>query len=75
MTDKWVRQDVLWSVLSEQQLIGSVWRYPQPKTVHIYRLIGARSPDILFSFGKGFTQDMFSNIGSKLSEYDNESAR
>jgi hypothetical protein len=62
---------VLWSVLSEQQLIGRVWRYPQPKQVHVYRLIGARSPDIFLnniSFGKGFIQDMFSNMGDKLSE-------
>ena len=58
-------------MLSEQQLIGRVWRYPQPKTVHIYRLIGAKSPDIFLnniSFSKGFIQDTFSNIGNKLSE-------
>jgi SNF2 family DNA or RNA helicase len=60
-------------VLSEQQLIGRVWRYPQPKTVHVYRLIGANSPDIFLnniSFSKGFIQDTFSNIGDKLSECD-----
>ncbi|KAH9019253.1 P-loop containing nucleoside triphosphate hydrolase protein [Lactarius pseudohatsudake] len=61
--------DVLWSVLSEQQLIGRVWRYPQPKTVHVYRLIGGNSPDIFLnniSFSKGFIQDTFSNIGEAL---------
>lgn len=59
-------------MLSEQQLIGRVWRYPQPKTVKVYRLIGARSPDVFLnsiSFNKGFIQDTFSNIGDKLSEY------
>ena len=58
-------------MLSEQQLIGRVWRFPQQKKVHIYRLIGARSPDIFLnniSYGKGSIQDMFSNIGDKLSE-------
>ncbi|KAH9048618.1 P-loop containing nucleoside triphosphate hydrolase protein [Lactarius deliciosus] len=63
--------DVLWSVLSEQQLIGRVWRYPQPKTVHVYRLIGGNSPDIFLnniSFSKGFIQDTFSNIGEALRE-------
>jgi hypothetical protein len=68
-----MRQDVLWSVLSEQQLIGRVWRYPQKKRVHIYRLIGARSPDIFLnniSYSKGFIQDSFARIGDNLSECD-----
>ncbi|KAH9008003.1 P-loop containing nucleoside triphosphate hydrolase protein, partial [Lactarius hengduanensis] len=63
--------DVLWSVLSDQQLIGRVWRYPQFKTVHIYRLIADKSPDILLnnlSYSKGFIQESFANIGNSLRE-------
>jgi hypothetical protein len=62
-------QDVLWSVLSDQQLIGRVWRHPQRKRVHIYRLIGGKSPDILLnnlSFSKGLIQETFMNIGNTL---------
>lgn len=62
-------QDVLWSVLSDQQLIGRVWRHPQRKRVHIYRLIGGKSPDILLnnlSFSKGLIQETFMNIGNSL---------
>ncbi|KAN0128350.1 P-loop containing nucleoside triphosphate hydrolase protein [Lactarius tabidus] len=61
--------DVLWSALSDQQLIGRVWRPPQSKRVHIYRLIGGRSPDVLLnnmSFGKTLIQDTFMNIGDSL---------
>ncbi|KAH8986189.1 P-loop containing nucleoside triphosphate hydrolase protein, partial [Lactarius hatsudake] len=63
--------DVLWSVLSDQQLIGRVWCYPQIKTVHIYRLIADKSPDILLnnlSYSKGFIQESFANIGNSLRE-------
>lgn len=55
----------MWSVLSDQQLIGRVWRHPQPKKVHVYRLIGDRSPDVLLnniSFDKGFIQAAFANL-------------
>ncbi|KAH9011667.1 P-loop containing nucleoside triphosphate hydrolase protein [Lactarius pseudohatsudake] len=61
--------DVLWSVMSDQQLIGRVWRHPQRKKVHVYRLIGGRSPDVLLnnlSFSKGFIQEAFMNIGGSL---------
>ncbi|KAI0257849.1 P-loop containing nucleoside triphosphate hydrolase protein [Gloeopeniophorella convolvens] len=62
--------DVLWSMLSDQQLIGHIWRYPQPKPVSIYQLVGHRSPDVLLnniSFDKGFIQDAFVNIGDSMS--------
>jgi SNF2 family DNA or RNA helicase len=62
-------QDVLWSVMSDQQLIGRVWRHPQRKHVHIYRLIAGNSPDIFLnnlSFSKGVIQEMFMNIGDSL---------
>lgn len=55
--------------MNDQQLIGRVWRYPQSKKVHIYRLIGGGSPDILLnnlSFSKGFLQETFMNIGDTL---------
>ncbi|KAH8976383.1 P-loop containing nucleoside triphosphate hydrolase protein [Lactarius hatsudake] len=63
--------DVLWSVRDNQQLIGRIWRHPQPKTVKVYRLIGAKSPDIFLnniSFGKGFILESFANVGDKLNE-------
>jgi hypothetical protein len=55
--------------MSDQQLIGRVWRRPQNKRVHIYRLIGGNSPDILLnnlSFSKGLIQETFLNIGDSL---------
>ncbi|KAH9019860.1 P-loop containing nucleoside triphosphate hydrolase protein [Lactarius pseudohatsudake] len=61
--------DVLWSVISDQQLIERVWRHPQRKKVHVYRLIGGRSPDVLLNnllFSKGFIQEAFMNIGGSL---------
>ena len=64
-------------MLTEQQLIGRVWRFPQKKQVHIYRLIAERSPDIFLNnilYGKRSIQDMFSNVGNKLSEYDIDEA-
>lgn len=62
-------QDVLWSVLSDQQLIGRVWRPPQAKLVHVYRLVGGNSPDVLLnnlSFSKGQIQEAFMNLGDVL---------
>ncbi|KAH9018911.1 P-loop containing nucleoside triphosphate hydrolase protein [Lactarius hengduanensis] len=64
-----ISNDVLWSVLDDQQLIGRIWRHPQPKTVKVYRLIGAKSPDIFLnniSFSKGFILESFANVGDKL---------
>ncbi len=55
--------------MSDQQLIGRVWRHPQSKRVHIYRLIGGKSPDVFLnnlSFSKGFIQEAFMNIGDSL---------
>ena len=55
--------------MSNQQLIGRVWRHPQCKRVHIYRLIAANSPDILLnnlSFSKELIQETFLNIGQSL---------
>ncbi|KAH9033672.1 hypothetical protein EDB84DRAFT_1561626 [Lactarius hengduanensis] len=40
-----------------------------PKTVKVYRLIGAKSPDIFLnniSFSKGFILESFANVGDKL---------
>ena len=62
-------KDVLWSVLNDQQLIGRVWRPPQHKRVHVYRLIGGNSADVLLnnlSFSKGLIQETFMNIGNSM---------
>lgn len=55
--------------MTDQQLIGRVWRQPQSKQVQIYRLIAGNTPDVLLnnlSFNKGFIQETFMNIGSSL---------
>jgi hypothetical protein len=65
---------VLWSALSYHQLMEQIWRFPQPKQVHIYHLIGRKSPDAFGStylnsiFGKEF-QMLASEIDDKLSEW------
>ncbi|KAA1479710.1 hypothetical protein DENSPDRAFT_750710, partial [Dentipellis sp. KUC8613] len=61
--------DVMWSVLSEQQLIGRLWRHPQKKTVLVYRLFGEGTPDTLIntlSVEKGQLADAFTNVSGTL---------
>ncbi|KAF8265969.1 hypothetical protein EI94DRAFT_1471623, partial [Lactarius quietus] len=61
--------DVLWSALSNQQLVGQVWRHPQWKQVHVYQLIGGGSPDVFLnnmSFSKSLIMEMFMNVGDTL---------
>ncbi|KAI0091818.1 P-loop containing nucleoside triphosphate hydrolase protein, partial [Irpex rosettiformis] len=54
--------DLLWSKQDELQLIGRVWRRPQPKHVIVYRLIALGSPDQFLSdlsWGKGAMHNCF----------------
>ncbi|KAJ7802826.1 hypothetical protein B0H14DRAFT_3154817 [Mycena olivaceomarginata] len=42
-------QDTLWSAQEDRQLIGRIWRQPQPKTVLVYRLIAKNTPDVFLN--------------------------
>ena len=37
---------MLWSAMDEDQIIGRVWRHPQPKQVIIYRIIANHKHDV-----------------------------
>lgn len=57
-----VAKDTLWSAQDDSQLCGRVVRYPQPKHVHIYRLIAKNTSDVFLnnnSFGKEAIQQAF----------------
>ena len=46
----------------DRQLIGRVWRYPQRKRVHVYRLVAEGTSDVFLnniSFSKGAMHDAF----------------
>jgi hypothetical protein len=42
-------QDCFWSAQDDDQLIGRVHRYPQCKEVFVYRLIAARTADVMLN--------------------------
>ena len=57
-------QDTLWSAQDDRQLIGRIWRYPQQKQVHVYRLVADGTSDVFLnriSFSKGAMHDAFTN--------------
>ena len=61
-TDEDPPQDTLWSAQEDAQLIGRIWRYPQPKLVHVYRLIAGHTPDVFLNniaFDKSVMLDHF----------------
>ncbi|PCH38799.1 hypothetical protein WOLCODRAFT_84760, partial [Wolfiporia cocos MD-104 SS10] len=61
--------DTLWSAQEDAQLIGRVWRHPQPKLVEVYRLIAAGTPDVFLnniSFDKGYMHGSFANTSETL---------
>ncbi|PCH40634.1 hypothetical protein WOLCODRAFT_86118, partial [Wolfiporia cocos MD-104 SS10] len=61
--------NILWSVQEDAQLIGRVWRHPQPKLVEVYRLIAAGIPDMFLnniSFNKGYMHRSFANASKTL---------
>ena len=57
-----VAQDTLWSAQEDRQLIGHVWRFPQQKQVHVYRIVAEGTSDVFLnniSFSKGAMHDAF----------------
>jgi Helicase conserved C-terminal domain len=63
-------QDTLWSAQDDRQLIGRLWRPPQLKTVHVYRLIANNTSDVFLnniSFDKAAMHLAFTNSGAQLS--------
>ncbi|CAL1698687.1 unnamed protein product [Somion occarium] len=64
--------DTMWSQQEDNQLIGRVWRQPQPKTVHVYRLIAQGTPDVFLNeiaFTKGMMLESFSSASEKMKEW------
>lgn len=70
-------QDTLWSALEDEQLIGRAWRFPQTKTVVVYRIIAHETSDVVLNnmaFSKMFIHhalmmkaDTLGNISPSLS--------
>lgn len=66
-----VMQDSTWSQQETNQLLGSIWRYPQQKTVHMYSLVGRECPDVILHQIcklKGMMHEAFIQPGAKFSE-------
>ncbi|KAG1851648.1 P-loop containing nucleoside triphosphate hydrolase protein [Suillus subluteus] len=64
--------DSLWSATDEGQLIGRIYRPPQPKTVHIYRIVAADTQDVFLnniSFSKAAILDAFTGATPSLRTY------
>ncbi|CCM06752.1 uncharacterized protein FIBRA_09049 [Fibroporia radiculosa] len=60
-----IMMDTLWSAQEDSQLIGRVWRHPQPKQVHVYRLIAWNTPDVFLnriSFDKATMMKAFTGM-------------
>ncbi|KAG1772227.1 P-loop containing nucleoside triphosphate hydrolase protein [Suillus placidus] len=68
--------DSLWSATDEGQLIGRIYRPPQPKIVHIYRIVAADTQDVFLnniSFSKAAILDAFTGATPSLrSLFNNE---
>jgi SNF2 family DNA or RNA helicase len=65
-------QDSLWSATDEGQLIGRIYRPPQSKTVHIYRIVAADTQDVFLnniSFSKAAILDAFTGATPSLRKY------
>lgn len=65
-------QDTLWSALDDEQLRGRIYRYPQKKTVHFYRLVARGTPDVFLNniaFDKGMLHQAFVGIDSHSRRY------
>lgn len=58
--------------MDDEQLRGRIFRYPQKKQVHFYRLIALKTPDVFLnniSFGKGELHSAFVNSHSEFREF------
>ncbi|KAG1836505.1 P-loop containing nucleoside triphosphate hydrolase protein [Suillus subalutaceus] len=65
-------QDSLWSATDEGQLIGRIYRPPQSKAVHIYRIVAANTQDVFLnniSFSKAAILDAFTGATPSLRMY------
>ncbi|KAG2352807.1 P-loop containing nucleoside triphosphate hydrolase protein, partial [Suillus spraguei] len=61
--------DCLWSATEEGQLIGRIYRPPQQKTVHVYRLVAADTQDVFLnnlSFDKAAVLNAFTGATPSL---------
>ncbi|KIJ57574.1 hypothetical protein HYDPIDRAFT_104092 [Hydnomerulius pinastri MD-312] len=64
--------DTLWSAQDDEQLRGRIYRFPQSKTVHIYRLIALGTPDVFLntiSFDKGQMHQAFVGSYEEIRKY------
>ncbi|EGO04149.1 hypothetical protein SERLA73DRAFT_148782 [Serpula lacrymans var. lacrymans S7.3] len=62
-----VGMDTLWSDQEDAQLRGCVWHQPQPKQVHVYRLVATGTSDVFLnniSFDKGVMHAVF--VGTEV---------
>ncbi|KAG2738555.1 hypothetical protein P692DRAFT_201730973 [Suillus brevipes Sb2] len=67
-----ISNDCLWSATDEGQLIGRIYRPPQDKTVHVYRLVAANTQDVFLnnlSFDKAAILNAFTGATPSLSEF------
>ncbi|KAI9457025.1 P-loop containing nucleoside triphosphate hydrolase protein [Boletus coccyginus] len=67
-----VGMDTTWSALDDEQLRGRIFRYPQQKQVHFYRLIALGTPDVFLnniSFDKGQLHSAFVGCADEISEW------
>lgn len=62
-------KDTLWSAQEDGQLIGRIWRQPQPKQVHVYRLIAQGTSDVFLnniSFDKSIMHQTFMGVSPAI---------
>ncbi|KAG1837021.1 P-loop containing nucleoside triphosphate hydrolase protein [Suillus tomentosus] len=67
-----ISNDSLWSATDEGQLIGRIYRPPQPKMVHIYRIVAADTQDVFLnnmSFSKAVILDAFTRATPSIRMY------
>ncbi|KAG1737029.1 P-loop containing nucleoside triphosphate hydrolase protein [Suillus lakei] len=67
-----ISNDCLWSATDEGQLIGRIYRPPQQKTVHVYRLVAADTQDVFLnnlSFDKAAVLNAFTGATPSLSKF------
>ncbi|KAI6154544.1 P-loop containing nucleoside triphosphate hydrolase protein [Pisolithus tinctorius] len=67
-----VGMDTLWSALEDEQLRGRIYRYPQQKRVHFYRLVARGTPDVFLNniaFDKGNLHKAFVGMDDQSRKY------
>ena len=65
-------QDTLWSALDDEQLRGRIYRFPQQKQVHFYRLVARGTPDVFLNniaFDKGMLHQAFVGLNDDACEH------